>query len=150
MTTSTPPDGLERAEMLRRGDRADADSASFFADFALLAAQLCRAPAALFSRTDDDRTADHQSLLAHIHLPSDDAPHALDFCRQALRGGEAHDNGRLDGDVFVVRDASTDERFARNPLVTGAARLRFFAIAPLVAPTGRVSGALCVCDAMPR
>ena len=37
-------------------------------------------------------------------------------------------------DVMVVLDATTDERFHDNPLVTGEAGLRFYAGVPLLSP----------------
>lgn len=47
----------------------------------------------------------------------------------------------------VVTDARADERFARNPFVTGeVARVRFYASSPLITPSGIPIGTLCVFD----
>lgn len=54
------------------------------------------------------------------------------------------------GEVMVVPDATLDERFHDNPLVTGAAGLRFYAGVPLLSPEGHALGALCVLDLRPR
>lgn len=50
----------------------------------------------------------------------------------------------------VVADAREDERFARNPFVTGdIAHVRFYASSPLVTPAGVPIGTLCVFDEQP-
>jgi signal transduction histidine kinase len=50
----------------------------------------------------------------------------------------------------MVSDARADERFARNPFVTGEiARVRFYASSPLVTPDGIAIGTLCVFDESP-
>ena len=51
---------------------------------------------------------------------------------------------------LVVPDARLDERFARNPQVTGPPHIRFYAGAPLTTPQGYNIGALCLVDMEPR
>ena len=51
---------------------------------------------------------------------------------------------------LIVRDATTDERFKNNPLVTSEPHIRFFAGIPITAPSGERIGALCVTDSHPR
>ena len=69
-------------------------------------------------------------------MPADPEP---SFCAHAVRGDE----------LFIVSNAAQDPRFAADPLVTGAAHVRFYAGAPL-AVDGRIIGTLCVIDRQPR
>jgi stage II sporulation SpoE-like protein/GAF domain-containing protein len=73
-------------------------------------------------------------------LVIEDGPRAEAFCDHTIRGPE----------TLVVEDATSDERFADNPLVTGPAHLRFYAGHPLEAPGGQRVGALCLIDDHPR
>ena len=51
---------------------------------------------------------------------------------------------------FVIPDASTDERFAGNPLVEGGDGVRFYAAVALTDEEALPIGTLCVLDPCPR
>ncbi|WP_369054852.1 diguanylate cyclase domain-containing protein [Kineococcus terrestris] len=80
-------------------------------------------------------------------------------CQLTTVGFEGADSARSDsmcalhfqdGDVVHVPDASKDPRYITNPWVDGRlARVRFYASAPLVTPTGYALGSLCVFDTAP-
>src|ERR1700722_3199495 len=67
-------------------------------------------------------------------------PRDISFCGHALH----------QRDLFIVRDATQDERFADNPMVTGEPGVRFYAGAPLVNGDDAPLGTLCVIDRVPR
>jgi hypothetical protein len=57
--------------------------------------------------------------------------------------------------LFIIKDATQDDRFSENPFVTGPLNLRFYAGCPLDVPIpgggGSVNiGTLCLLDRKPR
>ena len=53
-------------------------------------------------------------------------------------------------DIFVIRDTHQDERFRKNPYVTGHPGWRFYAGVPLVSPEGAKLGTFCLLDRKPH
>ena len=102
-----------------------------------LAAKTFDAPIALISVLQGDR----QWFKSKVGLKLDETPRTWSFCDHAIRTPDR---------LFVVEDASKDERFASNPLVTGDPGLRFYAASPLKLASGQAIGALCVMDTKPR
>jgi PAS domain S-box-containing protein len=105
-------------------------------DMTSLVATICEAPIAQISLVDAER----QWFKAEFGIAAGETRREFSFCAHALQ-----QHG-----LFVVPDATQDERFAHNPLVTGEPGIRFYAGAPLVTPEGAVLGTLCVIDRVPR
>ena len=78
---------------------------------------------------------------SRVGMMGTEAPRAKALCNHLTM---------LGGEMLVVNDASVDERFRHNPLVTGDPKIRFYAGAPLVSPSGLVLGAICAIDTEPR
>jgi PAS domain S-box-containing protein len=126
----------DRLRALRAYDVLDTPGEQAFDDVVALAAHVCKVPIALVSLVDADR----QGFKAKVGLSLSQCARSLSFCGHAI----------LRPDLFVVPDASADDRFADNPLVTGDPHIRFYAGTPLAGADGHAIGTLCVIDRVPR
>lgn len=104
--------------------------------FVELAAGVCGTPISLISLVDRDR----QWFKAVFGFEVAETPREVAFCAHAI----------LQRKVFEVPDATQDERFSQNPLVTDGPKILSYAGAPLFAPNGMPIGTLCVLDYRPR
>jgi PAS domain S-box-containing protein len=129
-------DETARLAALERYEILDTAPEREFDDITRLAASVCDAPMAQISLVDRDR----QWFKARVGVSETETPRDISFCAHTILGS----------DVMVVPDASADDRFADNPLVVGAAGMRFYAGAPLVTSEGQAIGTICVMDRKPR
>jgi signal transduction histidine kinase/ActR/RegA family two-component response regulator len=131
-----PENESERLRELREYDILDSLPEQSYDDLTSIAAQICGTPIALVSLVDQDR----QWFKSRVGLDAVETHRDLAFCSYAI----------LEPDLFIVPDASRDERFAANPLVTDDPNIRFYAGKQLVTPAGQALGTLCVIDRVPR
>jgi diguanylate cyclase (GGDEF)-like protein/PAS domain S-box-containing protein len=131
-----PVDELARLATLKKYDILDTEPDIALDAVVQLAAYICQTPIAAISLVDENR----QWFKAITGLNAKETPRDVAFCAHAILGNEA----------MVVPDATKDERFCDNPLVTSAPDIRFYAGVPLATPTGEHLGTLCVIDQVAR
>src|SRR5438552_14625134 len=126
----------QRLKVLWQYDILDSVPEEVFDDLTELAARICEAPIAMITRVDEDR----QWFKAKLGVTVNETSRDISFCAHAIAQPE----------LFIVPDATLDERFAQNPLVTSDPKIRFYAGAPLITPDEHALGTLCVIDKIPR
>jgi PAS domain S-box-containing protein len=84
--------------------------------------------------------ADRQWFKSRINQPLQQTPRDISFCGHAI----------LDDEILHIPDATADERFHDNPLVTSPGGVRLYAGAPIHSTAGRRLGAFCAIDSRPR
>ena len=135
---SAPTLGQEkkRLKVLWQYEVLDTVPEEVFDDLTELAARICEAPIALISLVDEKR----QWFKSKVGTTVNETSRDISFCAHAIR----------QSGLFIVPDATQDERFANNPLVRSDPKIRFYAGAPLTTPDGYALGTLCVIDKVPR
>jgi GAF domain-containing protein len=136
MTAPVPNHERKRLEVLWEYEVLDTVPEAVFDDLTELAADICEAPIALISLVDEDR----QWFKSKVGVTLNETTRDMSFCSHAIQ----------QTDLFIVPDATKDERFKHNPLVVAEPNIRFYAGAPLVTPDGHTLGTLCVLDKVPR
>ncbi len=132
----TPIDETHRLDALRSLHLLDSKPQAQFDSVVRVAQRLFDVEICLISLVDAER----QWFLACVGLDAKETSRDISFCGHAI----------IREDVFVVRDASQDERFRDNPLVIGPPFIRFYAGVPLRIPIGYNLGTLCIISPRPR
>lgn len=131
-----PKDEKARLKTLRSLNILDTSSEERFDRLTRMAKRMFDVPIALVSLVDENR----QWFKSCVGLDVSETPRNISFCGHAILG---------EG-IFIIPDASKDERFADNPLVTNEPNIRFYAGCPLRFTDGSMLGTLCIIDQKPR
>ena len=135
-TPDIPQEEEARLKTLRSLDILDTPQEERFDRLTRMAKRMFGVPIALVSLVDDNR----QWFKSCAGLDASETPRDISFCGHAILGNE----------VFIIPDATKDERFADNPLVLHEPNIRFYAGCPLRALNGNKLGTLCIIDRKPR
>jgi len=130
-----PQDEQTRIEALRSLNVLDTLPEERFDRLTRMAKRMFGVPIALVSLVDENRQWFKSSLGFGVSEISRD----ISFCGHAILGDK----------VFIIQNATEDQRFADNPLVLGDPNIRFYAGCPLFL-SGQKLGTLCIIDQKPR
>ena len=131
-----PDNEVERLQALHNLLLLDTPPEERFDRVVRFAAEELDVPIALVTFIDTQR----QWFKSRLGIDINETARNISFCAHAIN----------QSDLFVVDDASKDERFFDNPLVIGFPYIRFYAGAPVRAPSGERVGTLCIIDTKPR
>jgi len=131
-----PANENERLEKLRSYEVLDSERDERFDRLTRTLATLLDVPFVFVSLVDESR----QWFKSTHGIDVEEMPREISFCQHAI----------LQDDVFVIPDATKDERFMFNPLVTDDPSIRFYAGAPLKTSDGFNLGTLCAVDTQHR
>ncbi|WP_017260104.1 PAS domain S-box protein [Pedobacter arcticus] len=126
----------ERVDALKNYQILDTLPKESFDRFTKLASIICEVPISLISLLDENR----QWFKSKVGIDASETPKNIAFCRYTI----------LNNEIFEVEDATEDDRFKENPLVTSSPHIKFYAGYPLIDPQGYALGTLCVIDTKPR
>ncbi len=129
-------DERARLQSLQDLQVLDTDEEERFDRVVRLAQGLFDVPMVAVSLIDTDR----QWFKSRVGLDVRETPRSAAFCDHTIRKAGP----------MVVTDATDDDRFRQNPLVTGDPNIRFYAGHPIQSPGGHPVGTLCLIDTEPR
>jgi len=131
-----PQDEEARLKKLRSLNILDSPAEERFDRLTRIAKRIFGVPIVLVSLVDENR----QWFKSRVGLSVSETPRDISFCGHAILGSE----------LFIIPDATKDERFVDNPLVVNEPHIRFYAGCPLLSPDGSKLGTLCIMDRKPR
>jgi diguanylate cyclase (GGDEF)-like protein len=137
MSSETAIHGLEQERLAALHSLAilDTQGEQQYDDLTHLASYICGTSMALISLVDKDR----QWFKSKVGVALEGTARSESVCAYTIQ----------QPGLFIVEDATQDERFSSMPLVTGGV-FRFYAGAPISTVDGHKIGSLCVLDEKPR
>ncbi len=131
-----PANEAERQKEVEKYQILDTLPIENYDSITALMAYVFGSPISLVSILDRERNF----LKSHHGVPFNEDPRDRSFCGHTIM---------QEGEIMIIPDASKDDRFADNPLVTEMG-VRFYAGSPLINDKGFKIGALCVFDVEPK
>ena len=132
----TPENEIKRLDKLHSYNILDTHAEAIFDDLTKMVSKLLNAPIVLITLVDKER----QWFKSKVGLDACETPREISFCQHAI----------MQDEIFEVENAHGDDRFNKNPLVTGNPNIAFYAGAPLTDNEGFNLGTLCAIDTVPR
>lgn len=133
MAIKYPDNEESRLAVMALYEILDSGEDQAYDDLTKIAAYIAQTPIALITMVDRDR----QWFKSKIGIAISETPREVSFCAHTIL---------TPTEPMIVTDATKDERFASNPMVTGEANIRFYFGAPLVMSDNHALGSLCVVD----
>jgi diguanylate cyclase len=131
-----PENEKVRIETLNSLNLLDSDPEDFFDRITRIAAKVLDVPIALVSLVDTDR----QWFKSKFGIEATQTHRDFAFCAHAI----------LTDEPLIVENATEDQRFSDNPLVTSDPNIRFYIGIPVKSMMGYSIGTLCAIDDKPR
>jgi diguanylate cyclase (GGDEF)-like protein len=131
-----PENETKRLHALRTLKILDSSNDERFDRVTRMAKRIFGVSISLVSLIDKDR----QWFKSKQGIEATETPRDISFCAHAIN----------QSGLFIIPNASEDERFFDNPLVTSEPNIRFYAGCPLKIRNGLNIGTLCLMDKTPR
>lgn len=125
-----------RLSALKRYNILDTLPENVFDDAVKLVSYICGVPIAHISFIDDTR----QWFKSEIGIGISEVPRDISFCRYTI----------MDSALVEIPDTHLNQRFKKDPNVTGGFKVRFYAGIPLTTPDGFNIGTICAIDYVPK
>lgn len=131
-----PENDQDRIAALRALSILDTPAEDRFDSITRLATKLFNVPIAYISLVDENR----QWFKSKCGISTTQTGRDISFCGHVV----------AEGKLLYIPDATVDDRFRDNPLVTDEPHIRFYVGCPLTGPEGHNVGTLCIVDQKPR